>query len=48
MISTVSVQTLNTLKVKSSVVDPGSAWIRIDLAVLDPDPGAWKWTKINK
>ncbi len=37
----------------------GSAWISIDLAVLDPDPytgntdldpdlGAWKFTKINK
>jgi hypothetical protein len=32
----------------------GSAWIRIDLAVLDPDvdadpdPGGWKLTKTNK
>jgi hypothetical protein len=24
----------------------GSAWIRIHLAFLDPDPGAWKLTKI--
>jgi hypothetical protein len=44
-----------------SVMDPdphGSAWIRINLAVLgpdpignadlDPNPEAWKWTKMYK
>jgi hypothetical protein len=30
-----------------SVADPGSEWIRIDLALLDPDPGTEKLNKIN-
>jgi hypothetical protein len=43
--------TIVTRAVSVNDVDPdppGSAWIRFHLAVLDPDPGAWKLTKIFK